>query len=58
VALESAGIYRVELRREADTWRICRLDAAFDVPFWKQEVEDMEPWVKDLFGITHHETAP
>lgn len=58
VALESAGIYRVDLRREADTWRICRLDAAFDVPFWKQEVEDMEPWVKDLFGITHHKTAP
>ena len=51
VALESAGIYRVEFRREGDTWRICRLDAGFDVPFWKQEVDEMDPWVRDLFGI-------
>ena len=51
VALEAAGLYRVEYRLEDHVWRISRLAAGFDVPFWKGEVEDMEPWVRELFGI-------
>ena len=54
-ALEAAGFYTLDYRLEADgRWRISRLDAGFDVPFWSMEVEEMEPWVRDLFGITHH----
>lgn len=54
--LEAAGIYRLEYRLEQDgAWRISRLTAGFDAPFWKVEVEAMEPWVRELFGITRHE---
>ena len=52
---ECAGFYRAVYRREPDGWRISRLTAGFDSPYWKQEVEQMEPWVRDLFGITRHE---
>lgn len=52
---ECAGFYRTELRNEPDGWRISRLTAGFDSPYWKQPVEEMEPWVRDLFGITRHE---
>ena len=51
VALEAAGMYRIEYRLDAGAWRISRLSAGFDIPFWKGEVQDMEPWVSDLFGI-------
>ncbi len=51
VALESAGFYSVDYRQEKGTWRISRLTAGFDVPFWKQEVASMEPWVRALLGI-------
>jgi hypothetical protein len=54
---ETAGFYKVDYRREGETWRISRLTACFDSPYWKQEVEEMEPWVKELFGITRHEPA-
>jgi ketosteroid isomerase-like protein len=55
-ALEAAGLYRVEYRLEQDgAWRISHLTAGFDAPFWKTEVESMEPWVRELFGITRHE---
>jgi hypothetical protein len=50
-----AGFYRADYRREPDSWRIARLTAGFDSPYWKQEVEEMEPWVRNLFGITRHE---
>lgn len=47
-AFETAGFYRIDYRREASEWRISGLTAAFDSPFWKQEVEEMEPWVREL----------
>ena len=54
--LEASGLYCVDYRRSADgNWRITKLSAGFDVPFWKGEVEEMEPWVRHLFGITHHD---
>jgi len=52
---ECAGFYRADYRREPDGWRITRLTAGFDSPYWKQPVEEMEPWVRNLFGITRHE---
>ena len=54
---ETAGFYKVNYRREGSTWRISRLTAGFDSPYWNQEVEEMEPSVKELFGITRHEAA-
>lgn len=56
VGLEATGLYRVDYRLEGDgTWRIARLTAGFDAPFWKGEVASMAPWVRELLGITHHE---
>jgi len=52
---ETAGLYRVDYRRSGDGWRISRLTAAFDSPYWKGEAEEMEPWVRELFGITRHD---
>ena len=54
--LEAVGLYRFRFRRQNDGWRIESLLAGFDSPYWKQEVADMEPWVKQLFGI--NEGAP
>jgi ketosteroid isomerase-like protein len=54
--LEAAGLYCLDYRRETDgEWRISRLSAGFDVPYWRMEVEEMEPWVRELLGITHHD---
>ncbi len=58
VALEAAGMYRIDFRNEGGEWRISALLAGFDIPFWRGEVEDMEPWVRDLFGITVHASPP
>lgn len=55
VALETVGLYRVDYRLDDGAWRIARLTAGFDAPFWKTEVDSMEPWVRELFGITRHE---
>lgn len=49
--LESAGLYRLGYRREGGSWLIESLLAGFDSPYWKQEVAQMRPWVKELFGI-------
>lgn len=58
VALEAAGLYRVEYRLEPDdVWRISRLIAGFDAPFWRIEVDAMTPSVRELFGITRHEPS-
>jgi hypothetical protein len=52
---ECAGFYQANFRNDTGSWRISRLTAGFDSPYWKQPVEEMEPWVRDLFGITRHE---
>ncbi len=53
--LECSGLYRLSFSQEVDgQWRISHLTAGFDSPFWSGEVEDMEPWVRQLFGITAH----
>jgi hypothetical protein len=51
-ALETAGMYRLGYRLEGGEWLIASLTAGFDSPFWKQEITEMQPWVRELFGIT------
>ena len=58
VALEATGMYRIDYRKEGGVWRISALLAGFDIPFWRGEVEDMEAWVRELFGITVHASPP
>lgn len=51
--LESAGVYELSCRSFPDShWRIARLRAGFDSPYWKQEVHEMSPEDRRLFGIT------
>lgn len=50
--MESMGIYHVDFRREGALWRIAVLSAGFDSPYWKREVADMSPRLRELFGIT------
>lgn len=50
--METTGFYRLTYRREDDGWRISRLEAGFDSPFWKAEVRDMSPRTRALFGIS------
>lgn len=49
--MESVGLYRLDFRNEAGTWRIASLVAGFDSPFWKMDVSAMAPRVRALFGI-------
>lgn len=49
--LETVGLYQLGCRRENDRWRIARLTAGFDSPFWKHEVTEMSPSRRRLFGI-------
>ena len=51
-ALETAALYKLDYRREGGEWRIAVLTAGFDSPFWKQEIADMQPWVRELMGIS------
>lgn len=50
--METTGFYRLTCRREEDGWRISRLEAGFDSPFWNVEVRDMSPRTRALFGIS------
>lgn len=49
--MESVGFYRLDFRSDAGTWRIKSLVAGFDSPFWKMDVSEMSPRVRQLFGI-------
>lgn len=52
--MESTGVYQVEYKREGDDWRISRLTAGFDSPYWSEEVSQMSEDTKALFGIREH----
>jgi hypothetical protein len=41
MSMESMGFYRVSYRREEGYWRIARLTAGFDKPFWPGKLETM-----------------
>jgi nuclear transport factor 2 (NTF2) superfamily protein len=49
--MESVGFYRLDFRNDAGRWRIESLHAGFDSPFWKMDVSEMSPRVRQLFGI-------
>jgi hypothetical protein len=49
--MESVGFYRMEFRNDAGTWRIASLMAGFDAPYWRMDVGEMSPRVRQLFGI-------
>lgn len=50
--MESVGFYRLDFRCDDGTWRIESLQAGFDSPFWKMDVSEMSPRVRELFGIS------
>ncbi len=56
--LETTGFYRVNLRREGDSWRIARLTAGFDAPFWPVEITRMSASGKARHGIGVETKAP
>jgi hypothetical protein len=49
--METVGLYRLDFRNDAGTWRIASLAAGFDSPFWTMDVSEMSPRVRQLFGI-------
>jgi SnoaL-like domain len=53
VALETSGFYRVMYQQVADQWRIARLTAGFDAPFWPGDIETMSS-----SGRTRHGVSP
>jgi len=53
-AVEVTGWYRIAFIKEDGAWRIHRLYAGFDAPFWKMDISEMTPELIQLFGITKH----
>jgi SnoaL-like domain len=49
--LECTGFYRCELHREADSWRIGKMTACFDAPFWPGQLETMSERGKLRHGV-------
>jgi hypothetical protein len=52
VVLETSGFYRVMHHRVADQWRIARLTAGFDSPFWPGDIETMSPSGRARHGVS------
>lgn len=51
VSMESMGFYRTSYRREDLTWRISRLTAGFDKPFWPGKLETMSESGRARHGV-------
>ena len=51
VSLETTGFYRVVYRRESDHWKIVRLTAGFDAPFWPGDIETMSASGRARHGV-------
>jgi hypothetical protein len=51
MSMESMGFYRTAYRRENDHWRIARLTAGFDKPFWPGELKKMSPKGRKRHGV-------
>jgi SnoaL-like domain len=49
--VECTGFYRCELSREGETWRIARMSACFDAPFWPGQLETMSERGKHRHGV-------
>jgi hypothetical protein len=53
-SVEITGWYRIGYKKRDGMWRIHRLYAGFDAPFWKMDISEMSPELIQLFGITKH----
>ena len=51
VKLETTGFYRVACRRADDHWKIARLTAGFDAPFWPGDIETMSASGRARHGV-------
>ena len=51
VSMESMGFYKVAYRREGSNWRIARLTAGFDKPFWPGKLETMSDRGRARHGV-------
>ena len=49
--IECTGFYRCELRREGQVWRIARMTAGFDAPFWPGQLDSMSDRGKRRHGV-------
>jgi hypothetical protein len=54
VSIESMGFYRVAYRRDGPAWRIARLTAGFDKPFWPGQLETMSEAGRARHGVFKH----
>lgn len=50
-SIECTGFYRCEHVLEGETWRIARLTAGFDCPFWPGELDSMSQRGKHRHGV-------
>ena len=55
--VECTGFYRCELRRAGDIWRIGRMTACFDAPFWPGQLETMSERGKRRHGVIGDDQA-
>ncbi len=49
--VECTGFYRCELQREGLVWRIARMTAGFDAPFWPGQLDSMSERGKRRHGV-------
>ncbi len=55
--VECTGFYRCELRREGQVWRIARMTACFDAPFWPGQLDSMSERGKRRHGVLGDDPA-
>ena len=55
--VECTGFYRCELRREGQVWRIARMTACFDAPFWPGQLDSMSERGKRRHGVLGDDQA-
>lgn len=55
--LECTGFYRCEQVRQGDVWRIARMTACFDAPFWPGQLETMSERGKRRHGVLESDPA-
>jgi len=58
VQLETTGFYRVTYARVEDQWRIARLTAGFDAPFWPGNIETMSASGRARHGVSLDKSKP
>lgn len=51
ISMESMGFYRVAYRRDGPAWRIARLTAGFDKPFWPGQLDTMSEKGRVRHGV-------